>query len=181
MRRSILWTRLDRPGHEAARLVETAQINELSGAAVFVEDAVPVSLRYRIVCGEDWATRSVTVRGWIGESDVSIDIAVSLGEWSLNGSPVPAVAGCADVDLHFSPSTNLLPIRRLQLGVGQSAAVRAAWLRFPSFELEVLEQTYSRVERDLYRYESAGGRFTAELRVNEAGFPVDYAGVWRAV
>jgi hypothetical protein len=38
----------------------------------------------------------------------------------------------------FSPSTNLLPIRRLNLGVGQAAKVQAAWLRFLGFTLESL-------------------------------------------
>jgi hypothetical protein len=38
--------------------------------------------------------------------------------------------GCLDIDLGFSPSTNLLPIRRLTLAVGEAATVRAAWLPF---------------------------------------------------
>lgn len=71
--------------------------------------------------------------------------------------------------LNFSPSTNLLPIRRLNLAIGQGAAVRAAWLRFPSFTLEPLEQVYRRIDPTTYRYESAGGRFVAELQVNDSG------------
>lgn len=38
----------------------------------------------------------------------------------LNGVDCPAVAGCTDIDLGFSPSTNLLPIRRLSLEVGDT-------------------------------------------------------------
>ena len=91
-----------------------------------------------------------------------------------------AVDGCIDIDLNFSPSTNLLPIRRFSPKGGERVAVRAAWLRFPSFKLEPLEQTYSHLADDLYRYESAGGSFVAELRVSAAGFPMDYAGIWRA-
>ena len=76
----------------------------------------------------------------------------------------PAVAGCVDLDLNFSPSTNLLPIRRLNLSVGQEAAVRAAWLRFPSFILEPLEQLYRRVDATTYRYESAGAGLSPIFR-----------------
>ncbi|HLF56281.1 MAG TPA: putative glycolipid-binding domain-containing protein, partial [Thermoanaerobaculia bacterium] len=41
---------------------------------------------------------------------------------------------------------------------------------------EPLEQTYRRTGESLYRYESAGGRFTAELAVDADGFPIHYPG-----
>ncbi len=88
--------------------------------------------------------------------------------------------GCIDLDLNFSPSTNLLPIRRLNLPIGQEAAVRAAWLRFPSFSLEPLEQRYRRVDAAVYRYESAGGKFVTQLDVNASGFVTRYPGFWEA-
>ena len=88
------------------------------------------------------------------------------------------MAGCIDLDLNFSPSTNRLPIRRLGLAIGQEAQVRAAWLRFPSFTLEPLEQIYRRLNATTYRYESAGGKFVAELQVNAAGFVTHYPNFW---
>jgi uncharacterized protein len=66
----------------------------------------------------------------------------------------------------------------LNLSIGQSQAVRAAWLRFPSFTLEVLEQTYTRIDERLYRYESGGGRFVAQVTVDEMGLAVNYADIW---
>jgi hypothetical protein len=56
--------------------------------------------------------------------------------------------------------------------------VRAAWLRFPSFALEPLEQTYTRLERNLYRYESAGGRFVAPITVDDTGLVNQYGDLW---
>jgi hypothetical protein len=76
--------------------------------------------------------------------------------------------------------SGLLPIRRLDLAVGQAAEVRAAWLRFPGFELEPLAQVYRRVDAGTYRYESGGGPFVADLQVNAAGFVTDYPGIWQA-
>ncbi len=67
---------------------------------------------------------------------------------------------------------------RSSAGGGTSARVRAAWLRFPGFVLEPLEQTYDRVGPHAYRYESAGGGFVAVLRVEEQGPVVDYGEVW---
>jgi uncharacterized protein len=66
------------------------------------------------------------------------------------------------------------------LAVGASAAVRAAWVRFPELTTEVLEQVYTRLAQELYLYESAGGSFRRELVVNEVGFVLEYPGLWRA-
>jgi hypothetical protein len=134
-----------------------------------------------VVCDASWQTVSGRVRGWVGEEEVEIEVAADPARgWRLNGRRCPEAAGCTDLDLNFSPSTNLLPIRRLGLNVGREAEVRAAWLRFPSFRLEPLAQTYRRTGVNTYVYESGGGSFVAELCVNEAGFVTHYPNLWRA-
>jgi hypothetical protein len=66
------------------------------------------------------------VEGWVGREAVRIEIAASSGRWRMNGEERPEVEGSLDLDLNFSPSTNLLPIRRLDLfaaipqGTGQT-------------------------------------------------------------
>jgi len=128
-----------------------------------------------IVCDAAWRTLSCGVTGWLGNRSIDIDISVDAGgHWRLNGIEYPTISGCIDVDLNFSPSTNLLPIRRLGLEIGAEAEVQAAWLRFPSFTLERLDQRYRRVSPETYRYESAGGAFVTELQVNSAGFVTRY-------
>jgi uncharacterized protein len=74
----------------------------------------------------------------------------------------------------------LLPIRRLDLKIGQAATVVAAWLKFPSFALEPLPQVYRRLDEATYRYESSGGEFVADLQVDPSGFVLDYPGIWNA-
>jgi hypothetical protein len=175
----ILWRRLDTPGHEAARLIDLDQGWRLEGSAVFLHESQPCSLSYRIDCDDAWQTRSASVIGFVGRREINIDIGVDHDLcWWMNGVEAKIVAGCIDVDLNFSPSTNLLPIRRLDLNVGDEAVVRAAWLRFPSFRLEVLEQTYRRTSHARYQYTS--GSFEAEITVNDAGLATEYAGVWVA-
>ena len=44
--------------------------------------------------------------------------------------------------------------------------------------LEPLEQTYTRIEAQRYRYESAGGGFVADVTVDEAGLVIDYGKIW---
>jgi len=176
---SILWRALDHPGHEAARLVDLDLGWRLEGAGAFVDEGRVCSLTYRIDIDDAWQTRSASVIGWAGDRDIHLEILVDHDlRWWMNRAEVESVAGCIDIDLNFSPSTNVLPIRRLDLNVGDEALVRAAWLRFPSFELEVLEQRYRRLTRDKYTYTS--GEFTAEITVNETGLATEYAGLWVA-
>lgn len=176
----ILWRRLDLPGHEAAAITQHRNQWNLSGTALFAYQRQSSRLDYEIECDMHWSTRDVTVRGQIGESPVSLLLSRdSDGMWCANGVAQPSVQGCIDVDLGFSPSTNLLPIRRLKLAIGARADVRAAWVRFPELALEVLEQSYTRLTELTYRYESAGGEFVRELVVNADGFVVDYPGLWR--
>ena len=178
---SILWRRLDQPGHESARLLFQDSCWQLIGTAVFPYDQQPCRLDYLVVCDTEWQTLSGRVTGWVGNQLVEVALLVdSTHHWRLNGTECFEVKNCIDLDLNFSPSTNLLPIRRLNLAVGQEAKVNAAWLRFPSFILEPLEQIYRRLDVATYRYESAGGTFVAELEVNAAGFVTRYPNIWEA-
>ena len=151
----------------------------LSGSATF---AGPANLEYEIRCDPQWITESVTVTGTVNGRTIDVELLRNAaGEWTVNGSKVWEVTGCDDIDLEFSPSTNTLPIRRLNLEIGNSASVRAAWLRFPSFALEPFEQTYSRLSERIYRFASADGEFVRDLTVDDAGFVLDYPGLWRAL
>ncbi|HEX9636359.1 MAG TPA: putative glycolipid-binding domain-containing protein [Acidobacteriota bacterium] len=179
---SILWRRLDQPGHESARLRRRERGWELAGAAEFLHQGKPCHLSYEILCDPQWRTSKAAVRGWVGLEPIEIDLAVDAAQrWRLGGAECPAVTGCIDLDLNFSPSTNLLPIRRLALAVGEQAEVRAAWLRFPSFRLEPLAQLYRRSGESAYRYESAGGSFVADLQVNPVGLVTEYPNIWQAI
>jgi uncharacterized protein len=172
---------MDRSGHEFCRLSMHNSTWRLCGTAVFANDLQPCRLDYLLICNLKWETEFGAISGWVGKNAVSIEIfADSDRRWSLNGMEFPAVAGCMDLDLAFSPSTNMLPIRRLDLGIGQQAEVRAAWLRFPGFTLEPLEQIYRRIDASTYRYEVADGSFAAELQVNASGFVTVYPNLWQA-
>jgi hypothetical protein len=180
-RSTVLWRRLDMPGHEVAELARTPAGWDLSGVALVADDGRPCRLEYRIECDAAWLTRRLQLHGHLGGVPVTLEVTRNArDEWHANGRPVPQLQGCVDVDLAFSPSTNLLPIRRLGLAVGDHAAVRTAWVRFPTFSLEVLDQVYTRLGADTYRYESAGGTFRRDLTVNADGLVTEYPDLWRA-
>lgn len=178
---SILWRGIDMPGHDACRLFSLNGRWHLSGAAVFSHKQQPCCLNYEVISDQHWKTVSARISGWLGQDPVKFEITAGPDlKWRINGVEKPAVDGCTDVDLNFTPATNLLPIRRLNLAVNEVAEVKAAWLRFPDFELEPLPQVYKRLDEFNYHYESGGGSFVSQLKVNAVGFVTDYAGLFKA-
>jgi hypothetical protein len=170
---------LDQPGHEAARLVHHAPFWQLGGTAVFAHSGEPCRLEYEVVCDAGWRTLHAKIIGWIGTNQVRAELYTDTARrWIINGQQAPSVAGCVDLDLAFSPSTNTIPIRRLSLNPGERAEVRAAWLSFPELTLEPLIQTYIRTGESSYRYQSSGGEFETDLEVGPAGFVLRYPPLW---
>jgi hypothetical protein len=180
-RHAVHWRRLDHPAHEDAVLAPIAEGWSLaSTVAGMLPDGRSYALSYEVTCAPDWVTRDATVVGQIGGVAVRVTLVrdPETGRWARDGAPAPAVDGCLDVDVGFSPGTNTLPIRRLALAVGAEASVRAAWLRFPELDLEPLEQVYRRVDEMRYLYESDGGEFRTTLDVDGAGLVRRYGEYW---
>jgi hypothetical protein len=94
---------------------------------------------------------------------------------------VAGLTAAVDLDLAFTPATNLLPIRRLRLAPGSAERVVSAWLRYPGLDLVPLAQTYARVSEEEVRYSSPSHGLTTSLRLHPSGFPREYPGLWRLV
>ena len=138
-------------------------------------------LKYTVKCDLDWRTRLVGIYGREGDRTVNLELeADGAGTWTRDGTSVHQLAGALDIDLAFTPATNLVPIRRLALAVGSSASVRSAWVRFPGLQLEPLEQRYTRSGERHFRYEALvdGERFEARLDTDDFGRVVRYEGLW---
>ena len=175
----ILWRRTDVPGHDACGLWRMESGWRLTGTAIFVLEGQPCHLAYEVDCDTTWRTRSAKVTGYIGRHALELTIVAMPGErWKLNGMDQPEAAGCIDVDLNFTPATNLIAIRRLALDIGHASEAPAAWLRFPEFTLERLEQRYHRVALDTYDYQAPSVGYAAALRVSDSGFVTQYPGLW---
>jgi hypothetical protein len=177
------WRRLDVPGREEARTDRTADGWRLTGELDADEAGVRARLVYVIECGRDWRTRRAMVAGSASDAPVRFELAADgEGRWTLDGAPVPIVEGALDIDLGFTPATNLLPIRRLDLAIGERANVLTAWVRFPELRLEALEQSYEREAVHVFRYDALvdGEPFHARLDTDEFGRVLRYEGLWEA-
>jgi hypothetical protein len=178
MERTVIWDCLYAAGRERCSLGKNALGWALAGEVTLEHEGTVVPLSYLVTCNAQWGTIHATARSEVAGGQVDLRLEVdSDRRWFANGTEVAAVLGAFDVDLEFSPSTNMLPIRRLGLAVGDSAPVKAAWVRFPDLTVEPIEQTYTRLGEHTYRYQSDS--FVADLEVDEHGLVIDYPGLWR--
>ncbi len=178
--RTVLWRRLRKPGLEYCTLSKNDEGWQLDGTVILADNDYPLFVRYQVLCTITWNTRLANLELQMGATEQSLQIiADGQRRWKVAGKEISALRGCEDIDLSITPSTNTIPIRRLDLRVGNSRKVKAAWLHFPDLVIQPLQQKYTRVAKNLYRYESRNGKFVAEIDVDDLGLVTYYPNVWK--
>ena len=147
--------------------------------AVFHESGQPCNFAYEVIVDSAWKTRGAKITGFRGNKAIDLRVRrTEKGQWRVGTEIQHAVAGCADIDLRFTPATNLLAIRRLGLRIGEQAKAPAAWLAVPGMKLRVLPQTYLRSTKVDYDYEAPSVGYKGRLRISRLGAVVLYPGLF---
>jgi hypothetical protein len=182
LKRVVVWRNLLLNGTDYCALWHGTEGWLLKGTVVGVlKDQKPVLASYEIYCDENWLTHRVQIERTIGGDVKTLSLNVeSRGVWRSSGQELRDVQGCDDVDIAVTPATNTLPIRRLNLQVGSSESIIAAWVRFPELTVQPLSQRYTRLGTDTYRYQSNTG-FSAEIVVDDIGLLRTYPGRWERI
>ena len=175
----FFWRKLDHPGHDSCRLFKLPNGWRLSGAAVFWSEGQPCHFHYEVSVDRVWRTRGGKVFGHLGMKAIDLSIrSAGAGGWQVNGIYKKGVTGCIDVDLGFTPATNLIALRRLSLKVGQRAEAPAAYLQFPDMRLVRLPQSYLRIGPTEYKYEAPTVGYAGTLQVLASGAVSQYPGLF---
>ncbi len=172
----------DWAGESLQHLVLTQGPDVIVAEAVVVgeEEGARFGAHFRITCDADWRTRRVEVD--MAGTDRRVDLhGDGAGRWRDGaGKPLPELNGAIDVDLPLTPFTNTLPIRRLNLGAGQSADLHMVYIVLPAFTVTVDPQRYVCLEKlRRYRYESLDSDFMREVEVDSDGLVVTYPDLYR--
>lgn len=176
---SLLWNRHDLPSLEHGRLYRHHDGFTLTGTVVASLEGRTLHCSYEVETTSCWETRKVRITLSSGTEEQSLHLERDdEGRWWNGDTELTAFAGMTDIDLGITPSTNTLPIRRLQLEPGESATMTAVWIQFPSLTVAPLPQRYTRTGECAYRYESNHGAYQADLGVDDHGLVTTYADVW---
>jgi len=176
--RSVMWQPVDQPGLELCGLfVEDGW--QFDGTVLTAFDGALARVQYGVFCGERWHTESAHATIEVHGEQRNVRLARRKKHWLVNRLVREDLAECKDVDLGITPATNTLPIRRLKLEIGESREVTAAWVRFPSLDVQPLKQTYTRLSEFEYRYQSPN--FEARVLVDDLGLVIEYEKGWARV
>jgi hypothetical protein len=159
-------------------LAAGADSYELAGTTLIMHDDVRVEIVYRVEVTSEWSTRNATID--IAALALTHRVEVpEPGIWLIDGEHRADLDGCTDIDLGWTPATNTIPIRRLELEGRDSATIRAAWLKWSELEFMVSDQTYTKTGEATWRY--ASGNFSAELLADDHGVVLRYGDppIWR--
>ena len=173
------WRALDREGEDTCRLSHADHGWLLMGHARFRDAGVIAALNYVVRCDEAWRTLGADIAGMHGEREVQLRITRDRGHWLLNETAQPDVEDATDLDLSFTPATNLMPLRRLMVSRNTGLNVTAAWLRYPEVGLTRLDQAYGRTGLpDVASYSAQQTEFATQLGFDSSGFVTRYPELW---
>lgn len=173
---TALWRRLDVAGHDAARIETVPGGYLLEGTAVFRHEDGPASVSYRLDLAPDWSTRRGLLRGFVGAKTLEHEILRGADGWTLDGVAQPGLGHLLDLDLGFTPATNLQQLRRVPLEIGEEAGIRVAWFDIGAERLVELPQHYRRLDATRYAYR--GFSYQATLELAPSGFVRLYPHLW---
>ncbi len=129
---------------------------------------------YLIKLNESWETYYCSVESQFNNEIKKFEFEKNHNKWSLNGKHADSFDGCTDVDIPLTPFTNSLPINRLKLKQGQEKHIDVIYIDLLEDSITHVKQKYRRISSEVYHYENIPNDFEAEIKVDDAGFVMDY-------
>lgn len=137
------------------------------------------AITYVVRLSASWQTRQFLLFRDLPEPDLWLG-ADGTGRWGeINGAHRHDLAGCTDVDLPCTPFGHTLPIRRLQLGVGDEAEITAATIDVETLGVVPTTRHYRRLARRRFEHRDGAAGSPVEFDVDEYGLVHDYPGEYR--
>lgn len=186
MIREVRWTDWDGDGLEHCILNLSPDGLTLNGVVAGTRET-HYGARYFVGTDDVFRTREVRVE-YLGGPSLNVS-SNGEGQWTdiAENKPIPELDGCFDVDIGVTPSTNALPVKRLNLALNESRDICAAYVPLPSqisgnFIPRRADQRYTCLDQGrCYLYEGIFRKFSAELLLDEAGLVIDYPDTFKRI
>lgn len=123
----------------------------------------PFAIRYAVTAHPDGRCRGITARA-IGKPILIEILADGKGRWTDDDVLIRGLDGALDVDLGITPVAHALTIRRLALGIGESAEVSVAGIDLLGGEIRFDARKFTRLGENHYRVHHLATAVATELR-----------------
>lgn len=127
------------------------------------------AITYVIRLSATWQVRQFLLFRDLAEPDLWLG-ADGTGRWGeINGAHRTDLAGCTDIELLCTPFGHTLPIRRLQLAVGESCDVTLATVDVETLAVVPTRRTYRRLSPRLFERRGGDDSEPIEFSIDEYG------------
>ena len=171
---NILWSGIEYYSLENCFVESTPDGVMINSIIVGLYNEEIYRVKYDIILDKDWVTKSCIIEAWINNKVKKIDLSKQGDTWFLNGKIHHKFDNCIDVDIPLTPLTNSLPINRLRLSLGQETKVDIIYIDLLEDTIKHVKQKYKRLSTEIFKYENIPNDFEAEIKVDTAGFVVNY-------
>lgn len=137
-------------------------------------------IQYHIVVNQAWQAMELAISiNMNNQADDFLFRSNGKGEWQFNGKSAPELEGCIDVDISFTPFTNTLPIRRLNMRPGDTREIKVLYVNVTEKKISPLKQQYGCISAGSYHYRDVPNDFEAVISIDEDGYVTDYPGLFK--
>lgn len=174
----MLWQDGRGEGFDRCALLPVVAGMRLTGTATLGGYGPGATARYVLLTDATWRVVACDVRMSAPGHDVRVRLtSPEPGRWEGDGGPVPAIEGCLDVSLDFTPAALTPLIRRTALAVGER--VEVVHLSLPELAVRRSSTAIEHDSADRFLHH-VGGR-THALHVGAQGLVTEYEDAWTAV
>ncbi|MGK0332714.1 MAG: hypothetical protein ACI89G_002809, partial [Minisyncoccia bacterium] len=167
------WTHLNGPGNE------TVDLRWENEGWTVTSEVAGANVSYVLRLSATWSIRQFLLFRDLDEPDLWLGTDGSSRWGELNGAHRPDLDGCYDIDLSITPFTNTLPIRRLQLDVGDAADITTAMVDVETLGIVPVHQRYHRLATNRFAYSNLDSGFETEFDIDAYGLVNDYHDLFR--
>ncbi len=186
MDRTVMWMQWNNLGMEQLHIGNSKVGINADGVVVGIREGKPFRIRYQIDTDLQWRVQQLKIE-LLNRNSKKLQLqSDGAGHWQqADGTPVPELDGCIDLDLSATPFTNTLAIRRLALQPADVQELSVVFLAIPEMEFRAVPQRYTCLETNsqggIYKYEGLIRNFSVELLIDRDGLVIEYPNAFRRV
>jgi hypothetical protein len=169
------WQRWDGDGHE------TVQLRWENEGWTAMSDVAGENVTYVLRLTATWQIRQFLLFRDLDEPDLWLGTGGDARWGEMNGAHRPDLDGCFDIEIAVTPFTHTVPIRRLQLDVGDAADITMARVDVQTLGVVPTRQRYHRIGDHRYAHSDLDVSVESEFDVDPYGLVHDHVGRFRRI
>jgi uncharacterized protein len=178
--RHLFWESQSFIGFESLEFSEEPDGFVADSVVLGIEAGTAYRVHYRIYLDLNWRAESMRISHLPYGTEHRFYSSNDDSWWrgDFHGDDEGVWQNCIDLDLSCTPFTNTLPIRRLNLEVGQSSDINVLYVECSNLTVKTAPQRYERLNESEYRFTNLNTDFTAVITVDAEGFVTNYPGLF---